>query len=338
MACFYAQQGTQLSQPYLNPISLGEGNTPLVALSQSLRRSNGSGSAAPVFAKLESSNPTGSHKDRMASNGVTHALALGKRGVIAASSGNAGLSIAAYAAAAGLACEIVVTPSCPALYLALMREHGAKISVVENPLARWDYVEARLAEDDSLYALTNYARPAVGSPPVATDAYKRIAYELVQENATTPVGQVFLPVARGDLLIGLQLGFEECFAAGLIRQLPKLIAVEPFARLSAVAKGADYRAEFVGSTAQSSTSGATVTLQSVVALARSGGHAMVINDEEARAARVQLARSGWSVELCAAAAYAAYVSHSNEHPDEIAASVIIFTAHGSRDVLSLTNA
>ncbi len=331
MRCFYGEQPKAPAQPYLDPISLGEGDTPCVALAGALRNA----SAAPLFAKLESANPTGSHKDRMAALGVTHAQALGKHGVIAASSGNAGLSIAAYAAAAGMACEIVVTPSCPALYRALMMEHGAKVSVAADALARWDYVAARVAEDDALYALTNYTRPAVGSPAVAIEAYKRISHELVQSIRSAPIGRVFVPVARGDLLIGLHLGFAESLVAGHIQKIPKLIAVEPFARLSAVAQGADYRAEFPGATAQSSTSGATVTLQSLVALQRSGGYATVVDDARALDARVTLARHGWSVELCAAAAYAAYVSHASEHPTEREASVIIFTAHGSRDVLSL---
>ena len=331
MTCLYAEgTSNEHPQPYTNPLSLGEGSTPCVALCKTLWND----ARQPLFAKLESANPTGSHKDRMAANGVTHARALGKRGVIAASSGNAGLSIAAFAAAAGLECEIVITPSCPALYRTLILEHGANITVAADALARWDYVAARIAEDNSLYALTNYTRPAVGSPPVTIEAYKHVAHELVQSIASMPIGDVFVPVARGDLLLGLYLGFEESLNAGRIRQLPRLIAVEPFPRLSAVASGADYRAEFVGSTTQSSTSGATVTLQSLIALQRTGGHAVVVDDAQAHSARKRLATHGWSVELCAAAAFAAYEA---QPLSGAGASVIIFTAHGSRDVLSLSD-
>jgi threonine synthase len=330
MVCDYGEQPPTQSQPYAHAVSLGEGNTPCRSLSHALRNNSG----GPVFAKLESANPTGSHKDRMAAYGVTHARALGKRGVIAASSGNAGLAIAAYAAAAGLACEIVITPSCPPLYRALMLEHGATVTTAADALARWDVVNERIAADDSLYALTNYVRPAVGSPAVTIEAYKRIAHELAQSLGTQEIGQVFMPTARGDLLLGLYLGFEELRAAGQIAALPKLIAVEPFVRLSAVNAGVDYRAEFAGATRQFSTSGATVTYQSVVALARTGGHAVVVGDARALAARALLAKHGWSVELCAAAAYAAYADAPEA---ERAASIIIFTAHGSRDVLSLSS-
>lgn len=330
MVCDYGDHRSAISQPYSNPVSLGEGNTPCVALACTLRNSH----RTPLYAKLESANPTGSHKDRMASYGVTHALALGKRKVIAASSGNAGLATAAYAAAAGLASEIVVTPSCPPIYRALMLEHGATITDATDALARWGVVNMRVCEDPSLYALTNYLRPAVGSPPVTIEAYKRIAYELVQELGAQEIGQLFVPTARGDLLLGLYLGFQALQSAGQIKSLPKLIAVEPFARLSAVQTGADYRSEFAGTTQQFSTSGATVTYQSLAALQRTGGHAIVVEDSRALAARAMLAKHGWSVELCAAAAYAAYADH---RAPTHGASVVIFTSHGSRDVLSITS-
>ncbi len=331
MACHYAPGSPPLAQPYLNLPFRGEGDTPVVALPRALIRAGG----ARVFAKLESANLTGSHKDRMAAIGVAHALAQERSGVIAASSGNAGLAVAAYAAAAGLRCEIVITQSCPPLYKALMQEHGARITIGASALDRWEIVRTRVEADPNLLALTNYMRPAVGSPPATIEGYKLIAGELVDGLKGEEIARVYVPVARGDLLFGLCLGFESLFAAKRISHIPKLIAVEPFARLARVSAGDDYRAEFSGNTAQFSTSGSTVTLQSVAALQRTQGHAIVIDDARAYTARALLARNGFSVELCAAAAYAAYADTPEPDADE-GASVIIFTAHGSRDSLSIS--
>src|SRR5437016_1344175 len=83
--------------PIDNPhraVSLGEGGTPLVwidrwASEHSLER---------VGVKLEYLNPTGSFKDRGTSTIVSRMIELGLDRLIEDSSGNAGASVAAYAA------------------------------------------------------------------------------------------------------------------------------------------------------------------------------------------------------------------------------------------------
>src|SRR2546422_555234 len=61
-----------------------------------------------VAVKLESANPTGSFKDRGTTVVVSHARALGVDRLVEDSSGNAGASVAAYAARAGLPATIYV--------------------------------------------------------------------------------------------------------------------------------------------------------------------------------------------------------------------------------------
>src|SRR4029077_15818192 len=82
-------------------VSFGEGWTPLV-----LRDWQG----AEVSFKLESQRPTGSFKDRGTAVMLNHLLALGVGPIHEDSSGNAGASLATYAAAAGLPCQIYVPP------------------------------------------------------------------------------------------------------------------------------------------------------------------------------------------------------------------------------------
>jgi threonine synthase len=79
--------------PVGTPVTLGEGGTPLFRLD------------APclpglILLKDERANPTGSFKDRLASATVSRARHLGADTVVVASTGNAGLAVAAYAAAA----------------------------------------------------------------------------------------------------------------------------------------------------------------------------------------------------------------------------------------------
>jgi threonine synthase len=332
LRCLYdtVPGNADLPLPYLETPHLGEGATPLVVLPAAL--------AAPeraCFFKMECANPTGSHKDRMAAMGVAHAKAIGKRCIIAASSGNAGVAVAAYAAAANIPCEIAITPACNTLYRALMTQHGAIVTECADSLARWAYVAVRCKEE-GVYSLTNYALPAVGSPAIAIEGYKPIAIELINDlkaKQVVQIEEIYVPVARGDLLWGLYLGFKHALDCGTIARLPKLVAVEPYARLAKVIAGSDYRKQYPGTTLQLSTAGSTVTFQALQAVQRSRGRVEVVADDEAMAARDTLARAGWSFELCTAAAYAAYRRSDCAALPKTSAAIVIATAHGSRDAL-----
>ncbi|HEY6571312.1 MAG TPA: threonine synthase, partial [Candidatus Limnocylindrales bacterium] len=85
-------------------VTLGEGATPLLRarhLGESLGLRN-------LHLKIEGQNPTGSFKDRGMVVAVAKALEEGARSVICASTGNTSASAAAYAAAAGLECVVVL--------------------------------------------------------------------------------------------------------------------------------------------------------------------------------------------------------------------------------------
>lgn len=90
-------------------LSMGEGDTPLVPLPRLGERLG----LPRLRAKLETINPTGSYKDRIAVTSMERAVADGARGWVATSSGNAGAALAAYGARAGLPGLLLVTPSIP---------------------------------------------------------------------------------------------------------------------------------------------------------------------------------------------------------------------------------
>src|SRR4051812_18948927 len=102
-------------------ISLGEGWTPLVA-----RRWAG----APVLFKLESQMPTGSFKDRGTAIMLNHLLEVGAGPIHEDSSGNAGSSIATYAAAVGLKCRIYVPATAPQGKIVQIAASGAEVRAI----------------------------------------------------------------------------------------------------------------------------------------------------------------------------------------------------------------
>ena len=69
--------------------------------------------------------------------------------------------------------------------------------------------------------------PPVGSNPFGLEEYKTVAFELVEQCADEPPTAVLVPTARGDLLWGIWQGLLDARGAGLITELPRLVAIEP---------------------------------------------------------------------------------------------------------------
>lgn len=312
--------------PYASFPSLGEGDTPLVEL-PGLAEELG---LQRLSIKLESANPTGSHKDRMSAQFVARARDRGCSGVIAASSGNAGASLAAYAAAAGLPCIIVTTPAISPPWRRAIEMAGAEIIYTEDSLERWAIVRRKVGEEGYASA-TNYLDPPVGSDPYGVDGYKTLGYELAEDQATAEVDAVFVPTARGDLLWGIYHGLADAIAEGKLSRLPRLIAVEPFARLEQVLAGQDLRMHFAGKSLLVSIGGATVTYQSYLAVAESRGTAISVPQDQALFDQQTLARHGLYLELSAAASLSG-LRQAIQHPGEaIRSAILIGTSHGYKE-------
>ena len=311
--------------PYEIGFSLGEGQTPLIEKNL-LAKNLGIGQ---LHIKDESANPTGSHKDRMSAVGITQAIDFGAHTVVLASSGNAAISAARYAQAAGLACDVATYADMPAAYADELDTYGAKRFAFEDNAGRWDFVAER-ALLPGYFALTNYHLPALGSAPLAIEGYKGIAYECHADGYLPE--HIMVPTARGDLAWGIYAGYRDLLNAGAIKTLPKIWIVEPFARLTSVVAGHGLHQNYAGQTAQFSTAGATVTYLQYQAATASGGGALIVPDAHARAARTLLARHGISAELCAAAGFAAIEQLCALHVATADSKVmLVLTANASRD-------
>jgi len=286
--------------PYLDFPTLGEGDTPLVTLP---RLANALG-LSTLRIKCESQQPTGSHKDRMSCLAIARAVSVGARTVVAASSGNAGVSLAAYASAAGLRCVIVTSPSIDPLWRHAIEMYGGELLATESTGERWRYV-AHKVRVEGWFPVTNFIDPPVGSNCWGVDGYKTVAFELFEQAGPIVPDFVVVPSTRGDLLWGIYDGFQCLREGGHIRTLPRLVAVEPYARLAHVMEGADYRRAFPGSTTLVSISGTTVAWQAVEALRSSDGCAVPVKDRNVSSDRKELALQGIYLELSGAAALTA---------------------------------
>ncbi|RLG78659.1 MAG: L-threonine synthase [Thermoprotei archaeon] len=196
------------SLPFTPPRSLGEGNTPLVEVDYRGIR---------VKFKLEYLNPTGSFKDRGSSLAVGLAFLLGYRRVVEDTSGNTGISVAAYARLYGLRATIVMPEYAPKGKKVLVKALGGEI--VETP-TRGDAALKVLelaASEGNYYVAHTYS-------PLYVEGAKTVAYESWEQGFNGDI--VVAPVGSGGLFLGLHRGFSDLEKWGLRRTSHKMIAVE----------------------------------------------------------------------------------------------------------------
>ena len=308
-------------EPDWQPVSLGEGHTPLVPMSWA---------GHPFRAKCETVAPTGSFKDRGAATLVTALRGLGIEHAVEDSSGNAGASLAAYAARGGLKCEIFVPDTAAGPKLDQMRFHGA--GVVEIAGTRQD---AALAAWAAARRGARYASHVYD--PFFVAGIETLAYELWEQLDRRAPGAIVLPVGNGTLLLGVYRGFRRLRNAGLIWREPRLLAVQAKA-CSPIAlafqQGSD-RAERVA-IAPTIASGIAIAqpargTEILSAIRASGGAALAVGEQEIGDARNQLAQRGLYVEGTAAVAAAGLAHLPYNAAEAQAPTVVLLTGHGLKN-------
>ena len=126
------------------------GHTPLMELS---RLAEAQGAGAKILGKLESFNPAGSVKDRVAKKMIEDAEASGKLApgsvIIEPTSGNTGIGLAAVGTARGYRVIIVMPDTMSAERRSLMKAYGAEVVLSEGSKGMTGALEtaAQLAEE-----------------------------------------------------------------------------------------------------------------------------------------------------------------------------------------------
>lgn len=294
----YGWEDTLPIGPDIQPVTLGEGNTPSVPLLVEA----GSGS---IWIKNEASNPTWSHKDRAMSVSITKAMEIGARTVVIASSGNAGAAAAAYSARAGLTCVVLTTVGIPPAMHRLLTALGAIIVGFETTDQRNSMLYAAVSRLGWYPAAFVDAR--VGGNPFGNEGYKSVAYELAKEHGDQ-LFAVVVPTSRADLLSGIGRGFQELRKAGLLGATPKLVAAEPdtgaaFATALAISDPATQERTHVTRHASAAWSigNSYAHWQGLDAIRRSDGHAVAVDTDTYLAERSRVGReNGFYIEIASA--------------------------------------
>jgi len=314
--------------PDLAPVTLGEGDTPLLRTSK-LQEGVG---AEKLYVKFEGANPTGSFKDRGMTVGVTHALELGEGVLACASTGNTSASLAAYAARAGLRTIVYIPSNHVALgKLSQAAAMGAEIIEVDGNF------------DDALRLLLGSAHgpgPYVLNSvnPFRIEGQKTVAFEIYDQLGRVP-DNVILPVGNAGNISAAWKGFSELIGIGAIGRAPRMIGVQALGAspiVDAINKGAMAIApiEKPETIASAIRIGRPASWRkALTAIKESGGTAVAVDDKEIIRAQSMLATlEGIFVEPASAAPVAALrplIQKGVIARDE--STVCIATGHGLKD-------
>jgi threonine synthase len=297
-------------------LTLGEGDTPLVE-ARTIARDLG---CRELWLKFEGMNPTGSFKDRGMVVALAKALENGAKAAVCASTGNTSASAAAYCAAAGIVCNVVVPEGKVALgKLAQAVAHGARIVVLQG---NFDSALVRVREISGRtgIALVNSVNPH------RIEGQKTAAFEIAETLGRVP-DSLALPVGnagnisaywRGFCELGgrrpVMLGFQAAGAAPLVHGAP----VEHPETIATAIR--------IGNPASWKTA--------VAAQKESGGLFAAVTDEEILAAYRRLAsEAGVFCEPASAAPVAGLLKLARETPEKFAGQTVVavLTGHGLKD-------
>jgi len=276
-------------------VTMGEGWTPLL---------EDSFQSASVLWKLEYISPTASYKDRGISPLMSLLKEAGVRKVVEDSSGNAGASVAAYAARAEMRASIYVPAHASPAKLRQIAAYGADVVPIPGPRPHATHAALEAVGDQAAYA-SHVWQPAVLA------GLRTLAWETWEQMGGRAPDWLVAPVGQGTLLLGAHQGFVALRSSGLIDQVPRLVAVqaERCAPLHAAWQGETVN---VAGSAPPSSIAEGICISSPVhgtrllaAIRDSGGLVLTVSEDEIFRAQDSLARRGLYVEPTAAAAPAA---------------------------------
>lgn len=205
-------------------ITMGEGHTPLIpagniGLKYGLEN---------LYFKLETTNPSGSYKDRFAAAAVSHLVQKNAEICLATSSGNTGSALAAYCARAGIPCVVVIVDGTPPGKLEQMQIYGAHTLMVKGfgldeqiTSSVFEQLKSLSAELHTAVQISAYAYSPEGMSGVET-----ISLELAEQISGSDI-HVFSPSGGGGLALAIGEGFLKWKKHHPNYNLPFLHCVQP---------------------------------------------------------------------------------------------------------------
>jgi len=197
--------------PEVEPVTLGEGFTPLLRSRQ----------YPNVFIKDEGLNPTGSFKARGLCVAVSMAHAYGLKKLAVPSAGNAASALAAYAAAAGIEAHIFMPRDVPKANLVECLTYGAQVTLVDGLISDCARMVGERQQVEGWFDISSLKEP------YRLEGKKTMGYEVAEQLDWELPHAIIYPTGGGVGLIGMWKAFEEMETLGWMgKARPRMVAVQ----------------------------------------------------------------------------------------------------------------
>jgi len=281
-------------------------------------------------------NPTLSYKDRASIMVALKALQMGINEIAAASTGNAGSSLAGICARLGLKAHLFVPGSIPTAKRLQIQSFGAEIYLVKGDYDQAFDLSLKISSKKGWYNRNTAYNP------LTIEGKKSGAFDIFIACGGKVPGVILVPVGDGVILSGIFKGFWELRQLGWIEKLPRLMAVQ--------SEGSDALVRYLDTgqfeyrpaltVADSICAGAPRNLYMAAhAVKESNGKAITVSDDEILQAQKLLAQqTGLLVEPAAAASLAGYQKIKTKGMISGSQSrvLLMMTGNGLKDVEALT--
>jgi threonine synthase len=173
-----------------------------------------------LFLKDDAQNPTFSFKDRASAIVSAYAKEQGFDTIVAASTGNAGSSLAGICAAQGQKAIILVPESAPKAKLTQIVMYGASIVPVKGTYDDAFDLSIKATEEFGWYNRNTAFNP------LTIEGKKTVSFELFEQLNFTVPDRIFVPVGDGVIISGVYKGFEDLLMLKIIDKMPTIVAVQ----------------------------------------------------------------------------------------------------------------
>ncbi len=197
----------------LPPLRVGK--TPVYNISKNLKIKESN-----LYIKDESQNPTFSYKDRASAVVSAFAKENGITTIAAASTGNAGSSLAGICASQMQKAIVFVPAKAPLAKLTQILMYGAQLIPVDGTYD--DAFDLSIAASNEF----GWFNRNTAYNPITIEGKKTAAFEIVDQFPDKLPDYIFVPVGDGVIISGLYKGFEDLLELGLIEKMPILVAVQ----------------------------------------------------------------------------------------------------------------
>jgi threonine synthase len=289
-----------------------------------------------LYLKDDSQNPTYSFKDRASSYVSAFARENKFETIVAASTGNAGSSLAGICASQGQKAIIIVPENAPVAKLTQIVIYGATIVPVKGT-----YDDAFDLSVKATLEFGWYNRNTAYNP-VTIEGKKTVSFELFEQLDFNVPDRIFVPVGDGVIISGVYKGFEDLLMLNLIDRMPVVVAVQSKASDNLVRNINQAHFKIVESRTIADSISVNIPRNFFMTqqyIRKYDGETITVSDEEIIEALAMLSRhTGIFAEPAAATAFAGLLAYQkNDKIPDRSDNVVLLTGSGLKDIKTVSS-